>query len=344
MTASTPASSRALSWAIALALGLSLAACSKDEAEPDAAAGTPPAAAQPAGPSAEEVEAMEAQEAAEAALAGLSIDELRSRGSQALREQRLYAPAGDNAMEYYLTLREKSEKPDASAESALIDLMPYAIIAAEQAIGREDFIEAERLRALVERTDAQTPALPRIKDSIAKGRAGVVERAEQEAERLAQREREADDGDGDTDHFECVSDGEGLPEDAQDFGAQARPFGANRHNCRKIIDHRHRPCIQHGGKARIDSTHLAPRDMRLEPCRDGSEDEYRCCNSLRLARLCSGTYRLNCSRLNRKRTSGRGSRSNRRGHQSNYGKRRNDLLHKKLQLGDVCFYPSPSSI
>ncbi|MFH1601088.1 MAG: energy transducer TonB, partial [Pseudomonadota bacterium] len=192
MTASTPVSSRALSWAIALALGLSLAACSKDEAEPDAAAGKAPAAAQPAGPSAEEVQAMEAQEAAEAALASLSIDELRSRGSQALREQRLYAPAGDNAMEYYLTLREKSDKPDASAESALIDLMPYAIIAAEQAIGREDFIEAERLRALVERTDAQTPALPRIKDSIAKGRAGVVERAEQEAERAAQRERDAE--------------------------------------------------------------------------------------------------------------------------------------------------------
>ena len=70
--------------------------------------------------------------------------------------------AGDNAMEYYLALREKSETPDASAESALIDLMPYAIIAAEQAIGREDFVEAERLRALIEKTDAQAPALPRI--------------------------------------------------------------------------------------------------------------------------------------------------------------------------------------
>ncbi|MBW8313026.1 MAG: energy transducer TonB [Rhizobium sp.] len=194
MTVSKPASSRALRWGIALALGLSLAACSKDEAAPAAADAEKPAAAaaQPAGPSAEEVAAQEAAQAAEAALAALGADELRSRGSQALREQRLYAPAGDNAMEYYLALRQKTDKPDASAESALIDLMPYAIIAAEQAIGREDFVEAERLRSLIERTDAQTPALPRIKDSIAKGRAGVAERAEAEAERLAQREREAE--------------------------------------------------------------------------------------------------------------------------------------------------------
>ena len=192
MTAEPTSSARALRWGIVLALGLGLAACSKEEAAPAPAGGESPAAAQPAGPSAEEVAAQEAAQAAEAALRGLSIDELRSRGSDALREQRLYAPAGDNAMEYYLALREKSDKPDASAEMALIDLMPYAIIAAEQAIGREDFVEADRLAALIERSDAQTPALPRIKDSIAKGRAGVVERAEQEAALAAQREREAE--------------------------------------------------------------------------------------------------------------------------------------------------------
>jgi protein TonB len=188
MTAASNSSSRALRWGIALALGLGLAACSKDETAPaeseQAAAPVPPA-----GPSAEEVAA---QQAAQAALAALSPEELRSRGSQALREQRLYAPAGDNAMEYYLALREKSDKPDASAESALIDLMPYAIIAAEQAIGREDFTEAERLRALIEKTDAQAPALPRITDSIAKGQAGAADRAAQELAREEQRVRDAE--------------------------------------------------------------------------------------------------------------------------------------------------------
>ncbi|HEX4854273.1 energy transducer TonB [Arenimonas sp.] len=191
MTVTTSTPSRALRWGIALALGLTLAACSKDESAP---AGDAPAAApaQPAGPSAEEVAAQEAAQAAEAALASLSPEELKSRGSQALREQRLYAPAGDNAMEYYLALRARSEKVDPLAESALIDLMPYAIIAAEQAIGREDFIEADRLRGLIEKTDPQTPSLPRITDSIAKGQASAADRVAQEAAREEQRLRDAE--------------------------------------------------------------------------------------------------------------------------------------------------------
>jgi protein TonB len=189
MSDTTATSSRALRWGIALALGLTLAACSKDEPATDAPTAAP---AKPAGPTAEEVAAQEAAQAAQAALATLSAEDLRTRGSQALREQRLYAPAGDNAMEYYLALRERSEKVDASAESALIDLMPYAIIAAEQAITREDFVEAERLRALIETTDAMTPALPRIKDSIAKGQAGVADRIAQEANREEQRLRDAE--------------------------------------------------------------------------------------------------------------------------------------------------------
>lgn len=190
MKASNISSSRALRWGIAVALGLALVACSKDEPATSAPAAATPAPA--AGPSAEELAAQQAAEAAKAALANLSVDELRTRGSQALREQRLYAPAGDSAMEYYLALREKSEKPDASAESALIDLMPYAIIAAEQAIGREDFAEAERLRALIAKTDGQAPALPRITDAIAKGRAGAADRVAQEAAREEQRLRDAE--------------------------------------------------------------------------------------------------------------------------------------------------------
>ena len=190
MNVSNSSSPRALRWAIAVALGLALVACSKDEPATSEPAASAPA--QPAGPSAEELAAQQAAEAAKAALANLSVDELRTRGSQALREQRLYAPAGDSAMEYYLALREKSEKPDASAESALIDLMPYAIIAAEQAIGREDFAEAERLRSLIAKTDAQAPALPRITDAIAKGQAGAADRVAQEAAREEQRLRDAE--------------------------------------------------------------------------------------------------------------------------------------------------------
>jgi protein TonB len=186
MIASAASSARALRLGVALALGLGLTACSKDEPAAPAAVAEAPATA---GPSAEQEAA---QQAAEQALAGLSAEELRARGGQALREQRLYAPAGDSAMEYYLALRAKTDKPDPSAESALMDLMPYAMIAAEQAIGREDFVEAERLRALIEKTDAMAPSLPRITDAIAKGQAAALDRTAQEAAREQQRIRDAE--------------------------------------------------------------------------------------------------------------------------------------------------------
>ncbi|HLS84296.1 MAG TPA: energy transducer TonB [Arenimonas sp.] len=189
MTVPTAPVSGRLCWTLAFALVLGLAACSKDEPA-DTASAERAAPAEPAGPTAEQIAAEQAAAEAEAALSALPVEELRERGSQALREQRLYAPAGDNAMEYYLALRKRSDKPDASAESALIDLMPYAIIAAEQAIGREDFTEAERLRDLIERTDAQAPALPRIRESISKGQQAVQERIAQEQAREAQRQRE----------------------------------------------------------------------------------------------------------------------------------------------------------
>ena len=177
-----------LACAIALTLGLGLAGCKKSETP---AAGTEAAApAVPAGPSDAEKAAAAAAAQQAAALAALAPEELKKRGSQALREQRLYAPAGDNAMEYYLALRKQSEKPDASAESALMDLQPYAVIAAEQAMGREDWIEAERLRLLIEAADPNAPALPRIASAIEAGKAAAARR-ESEAATLAETQAKA---------------------------------------------------------------------------------------------------------------------------------------------------------
>ncbi len=169
-----------LHWALATALGLGLAACSKPPATTAA-----PAAAQVAAAADAAAAAKAAAEQQAAALAALSSDELKARGRQALREQRIYSPAGNNAMEYYIALRKKSEKPDASAESALMDLQPYAVIAAEQALAKEDFDEAERLRALIASADPQAPSLGRIGDAIAKGRAGLLARASDAASKTA---------------------------------------------------------------------------------------------------------------------------------------------------------------
>lgn len=183
---SPPAGGRRLGihFALGVALACAVAGCSKDE--PAQAAGTAPAAATAAPP----------KPAVSAEVAAMGADQLRESAGTALREQRLYAPAGNNAMEYYLALRDKQPN-DPAVASALTDLQPYALIATEQSIGREDFAEAQRLFALMEKTDPQAPALPRLKTSIAAGQQAVTQRAidektrtEEEAKRQADLEKQ----------------------------------------------------------------------------------------------------------------------------------------------------------
>ena len=185
-----PARPRVHRLVLATALIMAVAACGKDEAPPPApgadAAATRPAEAAAAGEAAARADA----------LAALDADELRTRGRAAYAESRLYAPPGDNALEYYLALREKSPG-DAAVASALTDLMPMLVIATEQARDREDFEESRRLAALVERADGGHPALARLKTSIAEAEAAVERRiaqqalsAEQEAERQRQLAQE----------------------------------------------------------------------------------------------------------------------------------------------------------
>jgi protein TonB len=145
------------------------AGCKKDQTAAVPDAGTAPAtqAAPPPPAVSDKVNAM-------------SADQLRDSASTALREQRLYAPAGDNAMEYYLALRDKQPN-DPAVSSALTDLMPYALIATEQSIGRDDFTEAQRLYALMEKADAKAPALPRLKQAITDGQASLAQRTAQAA-------------------------------------------------------------------------------------------------------------------------------------------------------------------
>ena len=198
--------------ASALALGFGLAACS-DKPAPTAAAAPPATATVAATDQAAQQQA--------AALAALSVDELKTRGRQALREQRIYTPAGNNAMEYYLALRKKSDKPDASAESALMDLQPYAVIAAEQALGRGDFIEAERLRTLIAAADPQAPSLARIADAIAKGKDAAAQQQTQDATRTAEQAK-ADEAD----RLKALQEAKAAQADATAQAAAPRPAEA----------------------------------------------------------------------------------------------------------------------
>ncbi|MGY1521209.1 energy transducer TonB [Luteimonas sp. A482] len=174
--------------ALALSLATLLASCKQEPA--DAPAATP--AAGPDAPAAQQAPA----EAVSAEVAALSADQLREAASKAYQESRLYAPGGDNAMEYYLALRDK-DPANAGVSSALVDLLPMTVIATEQSRDRGDFDEARRLLALIEKTDSSYPAVDRLKNTIASaeteaGRRAQQEQltAEQEGERRQQLERD----------------------------------------------------------------------------------------------------------------------------------------------------------
>ncbi len=173
--------------ALSAALILAIAACGGDKAEPDTATQPTAAATTPTQAVAPVVSAQ---------VAAMSVDQLREAARAAQLEQRMYAPAGNNAMEYYLALRDKQPN-DAAVASALTDLMPYALIATEQSIARDDFPEAQRLYALMEKTDKVAPALPRLKQSLADAQSSFAQRqqqtevdAETEKARLAKLEED----------------------------------------------------------------------------------------------------------------------------------------------------------
>lgn len=147
--------------AAATLLGVLLAACDRS-----------PPAADPA--------AANGNVAKATATAPASTDTLRQRAEQAMREQRLFVPAGNNALEHYLALR-RQHPDDAGAEAGLVDLQPLLVIAIEQAIASGALPEGRRLVGHLQEMDANAPALVRLQATMA------------DAERLAQLRAQATD-------------------------------------------------------------------------------------------------------------------------------------------------------
>lgn len=156
-------------YSLVVAVGLVLGACGNEQPAEDVGV---PAATSATAP------AVTPETAVSSEVQALTAEELRDAARKAYSDNRLYAPAGDNAVEYYLALRDKSPA-DAGVSSALTDLLPMTVIATEQSINRDDFAEAERLAALLEKAEPEHPALSRLKSSITTQRQEVVERAAQ---------------------------------------------------------------------------------------------------------------------------------------------------------------------
>lgn len=114
---------------------------------------------------------------------------LRARAERAMREGRMYAPAGDSAIEHWLAARDRAPG-DATLQVAIIEMQPYLLIACEQAIAAGGFHEARRLLGLMERSTPDAPALPRLLAAIAaaeqaQGLVRAAQGKEREVARLA---------------------------------------------------------------------------------------------------------------------------------------------------------------
>jgi len=151
-------------------LALALAACDK--------ADEPAATASPAAAAATPVVAPNGDDGASAAL-----DHLLGRANAALAADRLFEPAGDNALELYLQALEAAARSDsagaprarrlsdamatgdrqAQIQLAISDIFPYGLVWVEQAAAGGEREDAERVFALLQRAQPQSNALRRLR-------------------------------------------------------------------------------------------------------------------------------------------------------------------------------------
>lgn len=82
----------------------------------------------------------------------MGVSELLSEASKAVKEQRLLAPAGNNAFEFYLQVLE-NQPGNPVATDALRETFPFAATSAEQVVNRSEFSEAQRQIDLLAKAD-----------------------------------------------------------------------------------------------------------------------------------------------------------------------------------------------
>ncbi len=122
-------------------------------------------------------------------VAAMSTSELLAEASKAITEQRLLAPAGNNAFEFYLKVLDR--QPDNQvAKDALRETFPFAANAAEQVINAGNFSEANREIALLSKADPDNYTLTILRSKLDARR--KVKQQQAQAEQLAeQRQQEA---------------------------------------------------------------------------------------------------------------------------------------------------------
>lgn len=102
---------------------------------------------------------------APAEVQALTTDQLYKAARSAMGENRMVAPAGNNALEYYLQIIAK-QPDDAGAKDALRELFPFATGSAEDQVNQGNFDEATRIMNLLAKADPSNYALTILRNKL----------------------------------------------------------------------------------------------------------------------------------------------------------------------------------
>lgn len=160
--------------AAAVSFALLLGACGGGNAPqnanapaPKPAASSAPAPAAPAtpAPSSTVAAAEQAAQAAQAKMGTMSVKELLAEARTAFSQQRLIAPKGDNAFEYYEKALQKDPKSQV-AQDALREAFPVGANSVEQTIGQNNYDEAQREIDLLAKADPSNYTLTILRSKL----------------------------------------------------------------------------------------------------------------------------------------------------------------------------------
>jgi protein TonB len=117
----------------------------------------------------------------------MSLNDLLSEARKAMNEQRVIAPAGNNAFEFYLKVLQK-QPGNQTAADALRETFPFAASNVEQVINQRDFNEADREIDLLAKVDPTNYTLTILRSKLDAQRKTLDE----EQQKQLDQQRQAD--------------------------------------------------------------------------------------------------------------------------------------------------------
>ncbi len=169
---------------LAAGLTLSLAACGGGDKP--AAPAQPTTTPTPAAPATPAPTPETAQTPAPAPEPPKSVDELLKLAQKAVSENRIVAPDGNNALEYYGNVL-LQEPNNIKAQNALADVLPLVTSAAERELNTKNVNEAARLVVLLDRAYPKSYTVNSIRNRLDALRNNLQK--EEDAKKLAEQQK-----------------------------------------------------------------------------------------------------------------------------------------------------------